>query len=95
MEYVVFGFQTRRRPSDSDPHAHELGRAERGGDRSHAAIAGIATAAFEPELARLEIDFVVHNDQPLGGKVRVDVITVQHVVGQRGRQAVSGAAPAV
>src|SRR6202035_5961387 len=56
--------------------------------RAHAAIAGVAAAALDSELPRLEIDFVVHDDQALGGNLvvteyRRDTFAAQIVKGLR------------
>src|SRR6185437_1633462 len=86
VQHMVLRLLTRRWTSDSDPHAHELRRAERGGNRTHATIAGVAAAALDSKLAGLEIDFVVHDYQALGGNLvvaenRGDTFAAQIVVG--------------
>jgi hypothetical protein len=51
--------------TDTDAHADKIGAGERFDNRSHAAVSGVATAAFDAQLTGFQIHLVVNHDQPV------------------------------
>lgn len=59
------------RAADSDPHPHELVSAEGGDYVAQSVMAAVTAAELEPHCLERQIEFVVHDYEPLGWQLEV------------------------
>ena len=63
------GVHPARRAPDSYPHPQVLASAERLRDRAQAVVAVVATAVLDPQGAKVDVEFVMDDDQLIEGDV--------------------------
>src|SRR5579862_6634017 len=63
FQQIILALALARRPADTDAHPNEIRRAQRLLDRSHPAIAGVASALLETQPPRDQIELVMNDDQ--------------------------------